>query len=87
MRAWVDSEELDLVITTGGTGLGPRDVTPEATAEVIERPVPGLPDRLWLHALGLTLPDGRAWEAPLAPELAAHLEHELTPRSGSRNPG
>lgn len=40
--AWADSDELDLIITTGGTGLGPRDVTPEATAEVIERPVPGL---------------------------------------------
>ncbi|MQF82955.1 MogA/MoaB family molybdenum cofactor biosynthesis protein [SAR202 cluster bacterium AD-802-E10_MRT_200m] len=34
----------DLIITTGGTGLGPRDVTPEATADVIERPVPGLPE-------------------------------------------
>ncbi|MDZ4278057.1 MAG: MogA/MoaB family molybdenum cofactor biosynthesis protein [Dehalococcoidia bacterium] len=42
MRAWADSDEVDVIITTGGTGLGPRDVTPEATAEVIERPVPGL---------------------------------------------
>lgn len=42
LRSWVDSGELDLIVTTGGTGLGPRDVTPEATAEVIERPVPGL---------------------------------------------
>ncbi len=42
LRAWADSDELDLIVTTGGTGLGPRDVTPEATAEVIERPVPGL---------------------------------------------
>lgn len=42
LRAWADSDELDVVLTTGGTGLGPRDVTPEATAEVIERPVPGL---------------------------------------------
>lgn len=33
---------IDLVITTGGTGLGPRDVTPEATAALIERPAPGL---------------------------------------------
>jgi len=42
LRAWADSDELDLIVTTGGTGLGPRDVTPEATADVIERPVPGL---------------------------------------------
>jgi molybdopterin adenylyltransferase len=42
LRSWADSDELDLIVTTGGTGLSPRDVTPEATAEVIERPVPGL---------------------------------------------
>ncbi len=42
LRVWADSGELDLIVTTGGTGLGPRDVTPEATAEMIERPVPGL---------------------------------------------
>ena len=39
---WADSDDLDIIVTTGGTGVGPRDVTPEATAEVIERPVPGL---------------------------------------------
>ncbi len=42
LRSWADSGELDLVVTTGGTGLGPRDVTPEAMTDVIERPVPGL---------------------------------------------
>jgi molybdenum cofactor synthesis domain-containing protein len=36
----------DVVITTGGTGLAPRDVTPEATASVIERPAPGIADLL-----------------------------------------
>ena len=51
LRAWADSDELDIIITTGGTGLGPRDVTPEATAEVIERPVPGLGELM--RAVGL----------------------------------
>ena len=51
LRSWADSDELDLIVTTGGTGLGPRDVTPEATADVIERPVPGLGEAM--RAAGL----------------------------------
>ena len=42
--AWTDGDDCDAVITTGGTGLGPRDVTPEATRAVIEKEVPGLPE-------------------------------------------
>lgn len=41
-----DRGEADLVLTTGGTGLGPRDITPEATAAVIHRAVPGLTERM-----------------------------------------
>jgi molybdenum cofactor synthesis domain-containing protein len=41
-----DRQQLPLVITTGGTGFGPRDVTPEATRAVIEREVPGLPEAM-----------------------------------------
>jgi molybdopterin adenylyltransferase len=39
---WVDRQGCDLILTTGGTGLGPRDVTPEATARVIQRAAPSL---------------------------------------------
>jgi len=42
LRAYVTDMKLNLVITTGGTGLGPRDVTPEATARVVEREIPGI---------------------------------------------
>ena len=40
------AEEAALVLTTGGTGLGPRDVTPEATLEVLERPAPGIAEAI-----------------------------------------
>lgn len=46
LLAWADSEAADLVITTGGTGLGPRDVTPEATDAVLERPAAGIVGRI-----------------------------------------
>lgn len=41
-----DQLKLDLILTLGGTGLGPRDVTPEATASVVDRTVPGIPEYL-----------------------------------------
>ena len=44
LRQW--APHVDLIVTTGGTGLGPRDVTPEATLRAIERPVPGLAEAL-----------------------------------------
>ncbi len=44
LRSWSEADAADLVLTTGGTGLGPRDVTPEATRAVLEREVPGIPE-------------------------------------------
>ena len=46
LTRWADSGEVDVVLTTGGTGLAERDVTPEATAAAIERPVPGIAEAL-----------------------------------------
>lgn len=46
LRNICDSGEFDLVLTTGGTGLAPRDVTPEATLDVIEREVPGIAEAM-----------------------------------------
>ena len=48
------AEEAALVLTTGGTGLGPRDVTPEATREVLERDAPGISEALRADALTKT---------------------------------
>ena len=42
LKEWVDEKGLDIIFTSGGTGLSPRDVTPEATLEIIDRVVPGL---------------------------------------------
>jgi len=42
LLAWSDGDDVDAIFTSGGTGLGPRDVTPEATRRVIEKEVPGL---------------------------------------------
>lgn len=42
IRRWADESRLDLVLTAGGTGLSPRDVTPEATLDVADRLVPGI---------------------------------------------
>jgi len=46
LRTWADEERLDLILTTGGTGLSPRDVTPEATLAVIDRTVPGMAEAM-----------------------------------------
>jgi molybdenum cofactor synthesis domain-containing protein len=43
-----------LVVTTGGTGLGPRDVTPEATLDVLEREAPGIAEKIRAHGLAKT---------------------------------
>lgn len=48
------AEQVDLILTTGGTGFSPRDWTPEATLDVIERQVPGIPEAMRMNSLQIT---------------------------------
>lgn len=49
-----DNNHVDLILTTGGTGFSKRDVTPEATEEVIEKRVPGIPEAMRAYSLTIT---------------------------------
>lgn len=51
LRVWADMEICDVIVTTGGTGLTPRDQTPEATRDIAERDVPGIPVALIQNGL------------------------------------
>jgi molybdopterin adenylyltransferase len=52
--SWSDDANLDLILTTGGTGLSPRDTTPEATLAVAQRLVPGIPEAMRAAGLAIT---------------------------------
>jgi molybdopterin adenylyltransferase len=54
LLTWSDEVGLDLVLTTGGTGFASRDVTPEATRDVIEREAPGLAEAMRAASLAVT---------------------------------
>jgi molybdenum cofactor synthesis domain-containing protein len=51
---WADSGEMDVILTTGGSGFAPRDVTPEATRAVIDREAPGLAEAMRAASLKIT---------------------------------
>ncbi|MBE0415341.1 MAG: molybdopterin adenylyltransferase, partial [Dehalococcoidia bacterium] len=51
---WADKEGIDLIVTTGGTGLSPRDVTPEATLAVLDRIAPGFTEAMRAESLKKT---------------------------------
>ena len=54
LRACADETKANLIITTGGTGLSPRDVTPEATLDVLEREIRAVPVAMWVEGLKVT---------------------------------
>ena len=54
LRQWADGGQVDVILTTGGTGVAPRDVTPEATAAVIEKRVPGLVEAMRSESVKVT---------------------------------
>ncbi len=54
LKEWVDKDRIDLILTSGGTGIGPRDVTPEATKEVIEKELPGFAETMRIKGLEKT---------------------------------
>ena len=49
-----DEMQIPLILTTGGTGFSPRDITPEVTMELVERPTPGIPEAMRAESLRIT---------------------------------
>lgn len=54
MQEWCDSYKVDLILTTGGTGFSKRDCTPEATLDIVEKQVPGIPEAMRYYSLQIT---------------------------------
>jgi molybdenum cofactor synthesis domain-containing protein len=54
LAGWADRGDLDVILTTGGTGFSPRDVTPEATLAVVQRLAPGIAEAMRLESLRVT---------------------------------
>ncbi len=54
LRDWADKEGYEIILTTGGTGVSPRDVTPEATLKIVERTIPGFGERMRVKSLERT---------------------------------
>ena len=91
LRHWCDEGGCDLVLTTGGTGFSPDDVTPEATRDVIEREAPGLAEAMraasrehtamWMTSRGVAGTRGRTPDRQLPRQPA----RDRAGRSGARS--
>ena len=84
---WADGGQVDLVLTTGGTGFAPRDVTPEATASVTDRPAPGFAEAM--RAASLHVTPHAMFESRHGRHPQPHADHQPAgqPESGGREPG
>lgn len=54
MKTWCDEYRVNLILTTGGTGFSKRDCTPEATLDIVEKQVPGIPEAMRYYSLQIT---------------------------------
>ena len=54
LAEWADEGSMDIILTTGGTGLGPRDITPEATLSIVDKVVPGLTEAMRAETFAVT---------------------------------
>jgi molybdenum cofactor synthesis domain-containing protein len=54
LMEWCDSREIDLILTTGGTGVSPRDVTPQATQQILDYQIPGMAEAMRAVSLAKT---------------------------------
>jgi molybdopterin adenylyltransferase len=54
LTQWADEGKMDIILTTGGTGLAPRDVTPEATLSIVDKEVPGLAEMMRVKSFAIT---------------------------------